>query len=121
MLGKIEGGRRRGSQRMRWLDGITNSMNMSLSKLWEIVKGRITCFVTVHGVAKSWLDMTQQLSNNKISVCVCVYVCVCVCMLSHVQVFFFFYSLMYFNSKLTGTAQKTDNMKNMYLHVGQLS
>ena len=81
MLGKIEGGRRRGSQRMRWLDGITNSMNMSLSKHWEIVKDRIICFVTVHGVAKSWLDMTQQLSNNKISVCarVCVCVCVCVC------------------------------------------
>ena len=48
MLGKIEGRRRRGQQRMRWLDGITNSMNMSLSKFWEIVKDRI-----VHGVSES--------------------------------------------------------------------
>ena len=64
---------------MRWLDGITDSMNMSLSKLQEIVKDRIACFAAVHGVAKSWLDMTQQLSNNKISVCVCVCVCVHAC------------------------------------------
>ena len=63
MLGKIEGRRRRGQQRRRWLDGITNLMDRNMGKLQEMVRNRKACCAAVHGVTKE-LDMTLQLNNN---------------------------------------------------------
>ena len=67
MLGKIEGRRKSGGQKMRWLDGITDSLDMSLSELWEIVKDRRAWRVAVHGVPKSQTQLSNRTTNLKSS------------------------------------------------------
>ena len=76
IVGKIEGKKRRGQQRMRWLGSITELTDMNLGKLWKVVRDKETCSVVVHGVAKSWIQLSgfTYFTYLLMHICVCKYI-----------------------------------------------